>query len=152
MREGHVVRGIPTKPDVEELLRVIHHLKPGDRIEYEMIEKIIKKNRGTHRYGSVVSAWRRRLWIEQNIVLLAIPNEGFVVANNSERVHHAHDKKKQGLKRVFRASDIAVRTENDGLSDDERKSRDHLIKTVASLKLAVDTAAKQLQYEFNRHR
>jgi hypothetical protein len=138
--------GIPTAPDVKRLRDSFPELKQGDMVPYETISRLINVAHRTSRWVSVVLAWRRELYRDSNLILRAVANTGFEVLDDSERVHFAGAKYKQGLKRVIRAADIASKTERSTLSKEELKACDHLVSVGASIRLAAATAAKQLRY------
>lgn len=137
--------GVPTAADVKRL-RDTFPVKVGDLVLYSEISSTIQCPFRSSRWSSVVMAWRKQLDRELNLILEAVPNKGFVVMNNDDRIHYSSGKYKRGIRQVRRASDVALRTDIQGLSPDAYKARDHIIAAGASIRLAAATAAKQLKW------
>ncbi len=136
--------GIPTKIDVDKLMDLFKRFKEGDIIPYTDVESVGSITRNTGRYGSVVSAWRRRLMREANALLIAVPNEGYRIAPPAERMTYSAAQTFQGRKRILRGSAVASATDPARLNEEHRKLRDHLQALPARLRLAELTAPKQL--------
>jgi hypothetical protein len=138
--------GIPTEPDVKRLRDEVGTPVVGVLVEYKIIEEALGNKKGSHRFASVVGAWRKELYREHNLLMVAIPNKGLQAATTSRRTHVAGSKAKNCLRGICRAGDIAAKTESEGLSLDEIRARDHVVKLSAALRLTAATAAKQLKY------
>ena len=136
--------GIPTKIDVDKLMELFARFKEGDIIPYSDVESIGSIVRNTSRYGSVVSAWRKRLMREKNALLIAVSNEGYRIAPPAERMTYSAAQTFQGRKRIMRGSAVASATDPSRLDESQRKLRDHLQALPARLRLAELTAPKQL--------
>jgi hypothetical protein len=137
--------GVPTGPDVDKLIARFGIPEIGSVISHADIAATL--NAPTrNRLSSVVTAWRRRLDIQHNLLLVAVRGTGYEICTNSKRVQHSTDCYKSGLKRVRRAVEVAVRTDSLGLRPEEVRVRDHIVKTGGALQLAAATAAKQLKY------
>jgi hypothetical protein len=139
--------GVPTDIDVEKLREHLGTLKHGDMIPYQEISDCLGIQKGECRWYSVVSAWRKRLDRENNILLKAIPNEGYRVLDGHGRVEASAWTYKKGLRRIHRATVIASKTDRNGLDENEIKTLDHIQNTGASLRLAAATAARQIDYD-----
>lgn len=72
--------GMPTKPDVDALLKTWPEPEVGDRFDYETVAKIIGCDPGAVRFKTVTDAWRRRLY-EKGLVIECEPGQAFYVAN-----------------------------------------------------------------------
>jgi len=138
--------GRSTEPEVNDLIEQIGVPSVGEQIPYTQIEAIIKVRRRTFRWNSIIIAWRKRLEREHNILLKAVPNEGYEVLNNSGRINLGGKFFKEGLRRVGRAVKVVSCTSRDGLSDQEKKAADHIQTTGAAIHLSAQTAARQLTY------
>lgn len=138
--------GVSTEPEVNELLEKIGVPAVGDQISYQRITDIIGVPRSTSRWSSVVAAWRRKLERVHNIILFAVPNEGFQAMNNSERVNYGSKKFKGGIDYITRAVVVVQKTDRAGLSDDEKKAADYIQNTGTSLRQAERLAARSLAY------
>lgn len=138
--------GIPTEPEVNELIEQIGIPAVGDKITYKRITEIIGVERNTGRWASVITAWRKRLDRQHNILLQAVANEGYEVLSNSGRVNYGGKLYNEGLRRVERAVKVVTRTDRAGLNDEEKKTADHIQRTGATVRLSALTAARQLNY------
>lgn len=72
--------GMPTKPDVDALLKAWPEPDVGDLFDYETVAKIIGCDLGSVRFRTVTDAWRRRLY-ENGLVVECEPGKAFYVAN-----------------------------------------------------------------------
>lgn len=61
--------GIPTAPDVDRLMEL--EFKPGDAIGYGQVESVIREKRGSSRFRTVTDAWRKRLFRERSLQVVA---------------------------------------------------------------------------------
>lgn len=136
--------GIPTKIDVDRLMELIAKFKEGDLVPYPDIESSIGEKRTTHRFRSVVTAWRKRLMKEKNFLLIAITNEGYKIALPDERMTFSAAQAFQGRKKIMRGSAVAAATDETRLSPEHKKLREHLQTLPARLRLAELTAPKPL--------
>ena len=82
--------GLPTGPDVKDLLDKYGTPGYGVKIFYSDIYKLLQldptKEKDRNRFKTVTNAWRKRLEKEHNIVTRALRGEAFQVMNASERV------------------------------------------------------------------
>lgn len=138
--------GIPTEIDVNALMDCYGAPAPGAMIPYEKISELIGVRRDENRWRTIVTAWRRRLEREHNLLLRAVKGEGFEVMDGSARVAFAASTYKGGLRRVARAAAVAAKTSRQGLSEDEAKVCDHLQRVGATIRLTAATEARKLKY------
>ena len=87
-----VVRGIPTKLDVDKLLEAFTQPKENDVIMWSEIEEATGLRKGQHRFKTVVNAWRTALERDFDILLYAIPGEGLAVADANTKIDLASRK------------------------------------------------------------
>lgn len=73
--------GLPTRPDVDLLLRTWPQPKVGDRFEYETIEKLLNISRRDNRFRTVTTNWRKRAYEQFAIVIEVEAGEAFYVAS-----------------------------------------------------------------------
>ena len=137
--------GLPTKLDVQALLDKFGVPAVGTLILYSGIEEIIKVARNSGRFGSVVGSWRKLLYREHNLILESEPNKGYRVADATARVHLSTAKYKHGLRRIYRAGDIASKTATGTLTPEHKRVCAHLVNSTAALRLAAATQAKALK-------
>lgn len=71
--------GLPTKPDVDLLLKTWPEPKIGDRFEYETVETLLRHVRGSSRFKSITAQWRKRLH-ERGFVIECEAGAAFFVA------------------------------------------------------------------------
>ena len=140
-----VVRGIPTKLDVDKLLETFTQPKENDIIMWSEIEEATGLSKGQYRFNTVVNAWRTALERDFDILLYAIPGEGLAVADANTKIDLASRKielndkgKKKWVERTFR-----VKASN---LDEVRRDTQSRILTAygAMLKLTAATAPKRL--------
>jgi len=146
MKPISIATGIPTEPDVKRLSDKYPSPKPGVLMTYDELAETIHESKTSHRFRSVLYAWRKRLFTEQNIFLKPVTGKGLEAATGSDRIHISGSRYKSGLRKVARASDVAVRTNDDGLTPDEKKVRNHLVTVSASIRLAAITGSRRLRY------
>ncbi|MCP4342930.1 MAG: hypothetical protein GY799_29615 [Desulfobulbaceae bacterium] len=74
--------GMPTKPDVDLLLKTWPDPQIGDKFEYLSVEDLIGVNRqsNSNRFRSITNSWRKRL-LEKGVVVECVANEYFYVAS-----------------------------------------------------------------------
>ena len=75
--------GLPTKPDVDLLLRTWPEPKVGDRYEYESVAALLRIDITSARFKTVTNVWRRRL-LESGFVVECEPKKAFFVAHADE--------------------------------------------------------------------
>ena len=136
--------GVPTAPDVKRLIDEIGVPSEGDVVKYSVISKVIGTDRKAYRWGTVVSAWKKRLYKEHNLVLIAEENVGFRVCDPSERIDVSRRKVRSGFRAVRIGSDVAGKTDRWRLSVDEKKQQDRLSMIAAQITLAQRTQPKEL--------
>jgi hypothetical protein len=141
------VGGIPTDIDVRALQEAFGTPEPGDIILYPDISDCIKTEQATNRWKSVVGAWRRKLEIENNLLLTAIDSVGYRVMDNHERASYVAKSWKNALRQGFRAAARAARTPRKGLASEECRSLDHVANRGATVRLQENVAAKALRYD-----
>jgi hypothetical protein len=148
MSSGKILfAGLPTGPDVQNLIDTLGMPNEGDHIPYADVEAVLGLTRKSdpHRWASVTGAWKRRVEREANVILKAVMNRGFDALTPSGRVDHSGRTYKGGLKKIVRASNVAAGTDRTSLSPEEARTCDHIQNTGAQLKLAAATAARRLK-------
>jgi hypothetical protein len=138
--------GVPTGPDVDRLIAKFGTPEEGTVVTYPEIAEVLGVERGSCRWGSVVTAWKKKLKRESNIVLRAVTNVGFECLDPHKRVDHVGSKYKGGLRAIKKAADIAITTRPEPLTQREQRARDHVIMAGAAIQLAAATEAKKITY------
>ena len=134
--------GVPTAPAVQKLKDRFGAPEPGKVMKYAEIADTIEERRESNRFRSVVEAWRKALEHENGILLRCVPNTGYEALDAHGRIYEAGRTYKHGIRRFYRAGEIATGTDRDLLTDAERKTQDHLVFTASSMRLAHKTAPK----------
>jgi len=75
--------GLPTKPDVDLLLKTWPEPKVGDRFPYEAIEALLRQERDTARFKTITNKWRDRLR-EIGFTIECEPGKAFYVATSGQ--------------------------------------------------------------------
>ena len=135
--------GIPSSPDVYKLLARFK-LQPGVDIPHEEVEACIGVARGTSRYRSVTTAWRRRVEREQNLFVDSTPSKGFRVLLPTERVSHCMGKVASGARIVRKSGARAAMIPPDTLSDADRGKAMHMVKLAAQIDADVKQTMRQI--------
>lgn len=139
--------GVPTEPDVRKLMDAFGAMQEGAVISYADISAIIGSPSKSFRFATVVNAWRKRLYREQNVVLCAVAGVGLKVADPDLRVNLAGAKYKSGIRHIRRAGDVSASTDRARLSPEAAKAADHLNRVASSVMLAAATEARKLNYK-----
>lgn len=138
-----IVNGVPTKFDVDKLDKRWPELKPHDRISYAELEQVLEIDRSNQRWYTVMGAWRKRLR-SRNIHLKTIRGEGYEVADGATRLNEVASWYGQARRRYRRGLHLAATTADDGLTDHQRRVKDHQITYGAALESVARTHDKSL--------
>lgn len=136
--------GTPTAPAVSKLMEAHGPLEVNAVIKHETIEAACFENRKSDRYRTVVKAWKNEVWNKTGMVIESLPRIGYQVLDNHKRVTHATRLQRHGIKRIRRGATVAVNTDKDGLSDDEKKAIERAALIHASLRLSELVKPKQI--------
>lgn len=135
---------IPTRVDVDALIKEIGIPEVGSHISYNRIIEVIKVERTTGRWNGVVEAWKRELQNKHGIELRAVANEGFDVLDDNGKTNKVHGYVKKAANSFRRAEKTARLVDRTKLTDENKKVYDHTMNFVAAVKLADATVAKQI--------
>lgn len=138
--------GIPTQPDVMRLKKEIGVPTVGVLIPYAKIGEIIHEDPAAARFRTVVVAWRKTLFRENNVLLRAEPGKGYVAMDAHERIHDSGSRYKNALRGVRKSGIIASTTETESLSDAEKRVRDHIVASAGALAVAAAAQARQIKF------
>lgn len=106
--------GLPTGPDIAKLVDAYGIPAVGDRIEWKQIEGVLGLKRTEHRFKTIVGQWRRKLYRDHNVVLAPgddMRGIGLEALNPEKRINLAAAGFKAGARKINRASELAVRTD-----------------------------------------
>jgi hypothetical protein len=106
--------GMPTKPDVDLLLKTFPDIKAGDKFAYEAVGKLIGNDWNTSRFKSVTNSWRGRL-SEKGVILECMPGDCFYAATADQVSSQTYSVLESiGRKsRKHRKKLVSVKTETD---------------------------------------
>jgi hypothetical protein len=115
--------GVPTKPEVDKLMKELAPFERGQLLLYEQVEAVINIRRDKNRFYTVTMAFRKRLLNEFNILTKAIPNTGFKLLTESERQRVDEQKQKAGLRGFGRAHRDMTQIQTELLDNDADRLR-----------------------------
>lgn len=92
MAEQHLPfnEGLPTRPDVDLLLKTWPEPKVGDRFPYEVIEQLLNLDRRDNRFRTVTTNWRKRMHESMGVVVEAEAGNAFYVASADQITARTH--------------------------------------------------------------
>jgi len=137
--------GIPTAPDVDALIDKFGVPKIGVLISYSDVTTVINVPKNKSRFKTVTGAWRKHLYVEYNILIAAIMNEGFMAMSPSERITFGSKGMKRKVRGMNKIIDILGATPKGDLSKDELVAQDHWTLQGKKSVMALITAPKQLE-------
>jgi hypothetical protein len=136
--------GLPTEVDVRALWERFGVPVEGQAIPYADVEAVCKSKHGTHRHQTVTTAWRRRLFREHNVLLVA--GQGMYTAcDPTRRVEFGATKLRTGARAFRRAHVVVSSTDLGRLSPEQRKQADHILMTTATAIQSARIAARKSQ-------
>ena len=143
MKKPWRTTGRPTLPDVEKIVKEFPLLSDGDRVPFDRIAEIIKEDLETSRFFSVLYAYRKTMYRDKNIIF-RVEGGIMTVENPSQRIGKSSRLVASGIKKMVRSGDLALKTTISGLTEAERRTRDHVIKISGTIKMIGATEAQKL--------
>jgi hypothetical protein len=135
--------GVPTAPDIKAIEDAVGLPGEGALVSWEMLEKILNKNRGEHRFKTVVTAWRKKLMRDHNVLMVARGGEGLVAATPDERIDYGSRQQKIGVRHIRRGAVVAALTDGTRLTAPKAKEvRAFLVDVPNRLRLIEATTRK----------
>lgn len=125
--------------DVQVLLKVFGDVIPdGRQITHEQLETVLSISRLSSRYRTVVSKWRRILFIERRVWLdgRAAEGAGFRALTPDEMVRYANREVRASGKKLKKAIAIASAPNDEELSADVLRYRQLL--EAAAIKISLE--------------
>lgn len=139
--------GVPTEPDIR-LLRSTYpeaDMKPGDRIGYKEVAKLIGSPPESSRFRGVTNRWRKLIETETgSLILGTIAGEAFVVLDEVQKIDLGHGKLRTAVRTTKRAYVITSRVDIKDLPQEERdrlmalQRRSAAILSTAQIKSTAD--------------
>ena len=141
-----MARNKATNRELELLIQTFGIPVPGTVINYGDISNCIGHSKGTYRWNSIVSAWKKWLKKLHNIYTKAIMNIGIECLDSHKRIAYAGSYHVKGLRNLYESHDCAARTPRTGLNRQEKKHLDHYITVNAKMIAWSQTAAKDIKF------
>lgn len=128
---------IPTKIDVDALLAAFppETLTTDTLITYAQVEEVIKIKRGAKRWAGVTHAWKEALK-KRRVFVSAIPNEGYQVLDDNQKVEKAGDHVERGFRQIEHSTTLLAHVNPVALTEDKRKDYEVGMRLVTSVKQA----------------
>lgn len=136
--------GIPTKPDVDKLRAAFGVPKVGELILHERYEDALGMKRTVRRLKTVRYEWHKKLETEHACFMEAVPGKGYARLSLDGRIEHAAGKEKRSFRMLRKALAIVARTDQTGLTAENRKVAESITRRNAAVRLALATEAKAI--------
>lgn len=136
-------RGVPTAVDVKTLDDFFKVPAEGALIRWTEIEEVLKMQKDSYRYKTVVHTWRKKLLREHNILLVAEIGKGLTAATPDARIDWSGKKVAQGRRYIIRGSTVAATTDKTRLTESNKESMAFLIDIPKRLRLIESLAMQQ---------
>ena len=136
--------GIPVAPDVKRLMEAFGVPAESTKIPYDAVERLLGKDRKSHRFKTVTTAWRAELLRDHNVEIGVEASVGFVALTPSQRVKHGSGRVERGLRGVIRGGQRLQVIDHTRLTDEERDLRLHRIRLAGHIQLAAATDARRV--------
>lgn len=118
--------GVPTAPDVKKLEDRFGIPSASSTVTHEDIAGCIGSPWKSARYGSVMGSWRKKLMREHNVDTVVVPGVGVKFLTGSERINVSESDFGSAVRKTRKAANRIMVVPDDGLSDIEKKKRDHV--------------------------
>jgi len=119
--------GMPTKIDVDRISERFGVPKEGDTIKRSDIASALRMDADSHRFRTVLDAWRKMLFREHNLLTVGDGNGNIRVADPAERIDWATRRVASGRRCIGRAIAVAHQTDAARLSADQRKTQASIV-------------------------
>jgi len=124
-----ITNGRPVAPQVRQLHERFGVVKRGDKILNEDIAKVIGEPWNSTRYKTVVGSWRKEVFDNTGIWLVAMPRVGYEAPTDSLQVGNAARGHRSSIRKFVRETRKAEVVVPDKLTEVERRGRDFLLTT-----------------------
>ena len=130
--------GLPTGPDVLAIRRALSKKEntPGELILYEDIERILGDKRGSPRFITVTTQWRRAVERDSGFVVGCERNLGFRILDASGKLQLAKDKMRMGVRCIKRSVVVSSQIDRQSLTEVEIQQLDRLERRQAGIMAA----------------
>lgn len=150
MREPRpILGGIPTKPEVDALMKAFANAKVGDLIPYDEITAITNVAYKNPRFRTVSTAFRRALLRQKNLDVAAVPGRGLKVLTASERVLESVADFHRGARKIRRSAARIALTPFEELPNAVERSRaDHARRLIEATYSVARHNSKTIAIDF----
>ena len=136
-------KGIPTKIDVEKLTHCYGVPAEGTVFAFAELAESVGLVQNSHRFRTVLNAWRKQLFRDHNILLISIGQGRLKASEPDERIDWASRKVHSGRRAIGRAIVVAYQTDHKRLTDDNQKTaRDIVSMNESKMRLAAGVMPK----------
>ncbi len=149
--------GLPTGPDVRKLESKFDDMDAlkGSTIQHEEIEAVLGIDRSQARYKTVVNVWRKKIARDSGIEIRGDLKEvvgiGYRVLSDSEQLQFGGELRMRAGRKIRRSHVAIANTNNDNLTPEERRIKEHGILAgrhihaaiMESRKLMIEATAPQ---------
>lgn len=132
-----------TAPDVDILAELLDYTE-GRIITHAEIAALIGAQYDTQRYWTVVTAWKRRMLNDHNIVVANIPKTGYQVLKPGQRVTAGANLRHQAVRRARLGQRIIRGTDTARLTAEQRAAWDHEARIGAAVIAIGRTTIRQI--------
>ena len=145
MQGMKIATGRPTKIDVDKLIARFGVPDENETIIWGEIEDATGLSKQEYRFGTVLTAWRKHLEQNHDILLYAIPGVGLAVADSNTKIDLAARKIELGDGQKRKWVERAYRVKSARLDDTRRDTQGRILTAYgAMLRLSAATAPKTL--------
>lgn len=149
MNDGIYLGGLPTGPDVRKLEAKFPDLEAlrGKIITHEEVEQLLGEPRTSNRYKTVTGAWRRKVEKSTGIVIDGrgeAQGVGFRVLLHGDQVEFGVNQRRAGARRIRRAYQAVASTNEEKLTAEQKRLRDHEIFAAAKINAVMMATRKKL--------
>lgn len=147
-KSGLFLGGVPTEPDVTKLIEAYSALRPGDEVAHDDLAAVIGVSKDSHRYTTVIGAWRKRLLKMHNIDLAPVRGVGFRVLEGMERINAGVKDYGGGVRKIARSEGRIRRVPQETLTQDQQRVSEHALRHISATVDAARRASKEIAVKF----
>jgi hypothetical protein len=135
--------GISTEMELEMLKKHYQDPKVGDRLSDDELEKVIKQERSTNRFKTIMDRYRKYLFKVHNLLLLRDRMVGYYIADEDQRVDHMIGQEKKGSRCYKKAIKVGATTDRDKIPKDKRAAYDFHINYLSRVEQGRQLAMRE---------
>lgn len=129
MKPEFITSGRPVAPQVRQLHEKFGVVKRGDKILNDDIANVIGEKWNSNRYRTVVHSWRKEVFENTGIWLVAMPRVGYEAPTDSLQVGNAARGHRASIRKFVRETRKAEVVVPEKLTEAERRGREFLLTT-----------------------